>query len=196
LALIPFAKTTAVLSNSVPDDLIAAIALGHPVSTSDITCLGNDINSWVGSNGRTALTAAAFAGRCELIVDLVRNGAFVDATAPDGGNALHEAAAQDHADAVKTLLDLGADIEAETAEGNTALEIAAAWDNADTVRVLIAAGANLYHRDRRGATAIDISEEKGREAVVAILRVARVAEEERANTGRPQGSTSRNQPGD
>ena len=102
------------MNNSIPDDILIAIASGDDVSLDDITDAGVDINSLGNRVGRTPMMAAAFAGRCSLIKNLVENGATLDRGNEYGVTSLHEAAAMGHEGSVKTLLELGANIEAET----------------------------------------------------------------------------------
>lgn len=159
-------------TQSMPDDLILAIASGKPVSLDDLARTGVDINAPGETNGRTPLTAAAFAGNTGLIRAIVGSGGVVDHPDRHGDTALMEAAAMGQDDVVRTLLDLGADIEVTAPGGLTALMIAAAWGNCEVVRLLLARGADLYRRDSRGSTALMIADEKYEDGAVEVLRAA------------------------
>jgi len=160
------------MTKFMPDNLLVAIASGQPVSLRAILALGIDLNAVGASVPRTVLMAAAFAGRSDLIRELVENGAVLDLVNTWGLTALHEAVAQDQADAVQTLLELGANVEAQSEFGSTPLMAAAAWGNVAAMKVLLAWGANIHHCDKAGCTALMIAEEKEEVATAALLRAA------------------------
>src|SRR5262245_37572800 len=125
------------MNKSKLDELLVAIGTGRPVSVADIKSLGAHIDTLGESVSRTALMAAAFAGRSDLIELLVECGAALDRGNQQGLTPLHEAAGMGRVDAVKMLLGLGANVEAETSFGDTPLMMSAAWGNSDVVRVLL-----------------------------------------------------------
>jgi Ankyrin repeats (3 copies)/Ankyrin repeat len=105
--------------------------------------------------GRTALMAAASAGRTENMRLLLDKGANIDSKDNDGNTALLVSAGAGPysavgvvytANPVKLLLERGADIEARNQHGDTALILAASkggYEDATTVRLLLDRGADV-----------------------------------------------------
>jgi ankyrin repeat protein len=117
------------MKKSISDEMLIAIASCEPVTWEDIAILGADLDAIGNSVSRTPLMAASFAGRSDLIISLIENGATVNRANADGMTALHEAAAEGKIDAVNTLNRFGANIESETRLGHTPLMVASAWGN-------------------------------------------------------------------
>lgn len=161
-----------IVSESMPDDLLVAIASGRPVALHDIKKVNADINAFGTAVTRTVLMAAAYAGNSRLILELDEIGAAINLANSDGFTALHEAAGQGNAHAVEVLLGLGANIDAESTHGFTPLMIASAWGCCDVIKLLIASGADIHHHDHAGMTALDLADEKGEDAACAILAEA------------------------
>jgi ankyrin repeat protein len=158
-----------------PDDLLIAISKGEPIPADNILNSDFDVNAFGDRVERTVLLAASYAGRSDLIRELVRQGALVDLGHAFWGTSLHVAAANGHVDATKVLLDFGANIEAETKQGITPLMSAAAWGHAEVVDLLIARGANVHHRDHSGCTAQTVAEEKEEHEIAKALKAAETA---------------------
>ena len=72
------------MKRSILDDMLISIASGEPVSWEDITILSVDLDAIGDSVSRTPLMAAAFAGRSDLIISLLENGATVNRANADG----------------------------------------------------------------------------------------------------------------
>jgi ankyrin repeat protein len=100
--------------------------------------------------GYTPLHLAAQAGAADVIRELAKSGAAIDAPTATGATALMLAARSGSVDAVRALLESGANLNAtESAQGETALMFAAAADRTDVVKLLLEKGA-----DARTATKI------------------------------------------
>lgn len=75
-------------------------------------------------DGTTALHAAAQAGACAVVTQLLDARADVGAPTPHGETALHCAAADGHAAVASLLIERGADVQAATRGGSTARDYA------------------------------------------------------------------------
>jgi len=79
---------------------------------------GVDVNA-KGSDGKTALLAAAEMGSTDAIEVLVQSGAQLDETTADGKTAVMAAVATNQKDAIDLLTQKGADINRADNNGNT-----------------------------------------------------------------------------
>ena len=124
------------------------------------------------TGGATALMAFASVGAVDLVEDLLRRGADLEARDEQGSTALMYAANAAEDEVVRLLVDAGADGDARDAEGSTPLMFAAQRGSTRAVKRLLAAGVDVSAArtapDRM--TAVDFAESNGHARVAAILR--------------------------
>lgn len=96
---------------------------------------GADVNAREGSAGRTVLMVACSSGNGDIVRQLVRAGAVVNARTANS-TALIEAACCGDPEIVRLLLWAGADFRAKDSEGRTALDNALAYQWRDVADVL------------------------------------------------------------
>ena len=94
-----------------------------------------------GSQGFTALFAAAQNGHVNVVRLLLDQGARVDDPGPEGETPLMAAAEEGHLDVVARLLSMGADVNGRDPLGDTALTRAQRNGQEEAVKVLQARGA-------------------------------------------------------
>ncbi len=127
--------------------------------------------------------AAPRAGIAESLVDaakgkdtahaleLIEQGAAVDARAPDGATALLWAVHNDDVELVERLLAAGADAKAVNAYGATPMSEAATIGNAEIIERLLAAGADPDSPNEDGQTALMlVARGNNVEAAEALIR--------------------------
>jgi hypothetical protein len=119
--------------------------------------------------GGTSLLQAAFQDRADVVEDLVRRGAPVDAKDPDGMTALMYASNKGSASAAAALLAIGADANATDNEGNTPLMFAAQGGHEAIVDALLAAGADVRPEGKRGFRAYDFAKQNGHTGLLLRL---------------------------
>ncbi|MFT3858867.1 MAG: ankyrin repeat domain-containing protein [Aquabacterium sp.] len=93
------------------------------------------------TSGDTPLTLAIKAGRIELVREMLRQGAVIDARGTDGMTPLTLAAYTGHDVIVRDLLRQGADVSLPTSLHQTALHLACAGGHTGVVAQLLKAGA-------------------------------------------------------
>ena len=119
--------------------------------------------------GKTALMAAASAGAVDLVRDLLKLGADVNARNQMGGTALMYAVAAGDLGTVKLLLANGADINGQSVNGWTALMMAAAKNRIDIAAMLVARAADVNLPDVYGWTPLMRAAYAGHADIVDIL---------------------------
>ena len=137
---------------------------------------GTDVNAKNGQ-GVSALWAAAFDGKVEVIRVLLANGAGIDAAVAVPGpdeepvevTALHVAAANGHLPAVRVLKEAGADVNYAGSDGMTPLMVAAVGGHADMVKYLLDSGADAKRKNKKGQTAAELAKKKGNKEIVKLL---------------------------
>ena len=110
--------------------LMVAARKGHQRLIDKMLWCGADVNYLATSS---ALIEAAGHGNPEVVENLLRNGANVNAQSSGGSTALMVAAYQGHASLVRRLLWAGASLNSRDAEGLTALQMAKARGNSACV---------------------------------------------------------------
>ena len=97
--------------------------------------------------GATLLHNAARFGHLEIVRELMRRGADINAKSVGfnelGGTPLHHAASSGHAKMVQFLLKAGASIEEPLPDGRTALQLASLNNHLETAQTLVDEGASL-----------------------------------------------------
>jgi hypothetical protein len=84
------------------------------------------------------------------VIQLLDQGAHIDAQGKDGVTVLIAATAMGKADVVKLLLEKGANTDIKDARGDTALHYAVMISNIDEVKLLLAKGANVNVQEEGG----------------------------------------------
>lgn len=135
---------------------LALIRSGAPLEARTIGCLN-------------AMTAAAMAGRTELVKVLLAAGAKAQ---PEYGFPLHAAAYEGHVEVVKVLLDAGVPVNALDAPRDTPLIMAAQKGREEVVALLIARGADLNAQNTDRGTALGYARSEGHKRIVEMLRAA------------------------
>lgn len=122
--------------------------------------------------GDTCLGCAAFNGRLETCILLLRHGANTNAASSASGDTpLMWAAAAGHCGICELLLANGAGPSATNEKGYSALYRAAYKGQAHVVRLLLAAGADVTARTAHGKTALDQARENQDRDVCFALEV-------------------------
>lgn len=145
---------------------------------SDTQAMASGVADW------TALHFAASRGSEEIIINLLKSGAKIDAIDCGGSTALLVAAGQGHRAAVKCLAQRGANIEASNHSGLTALLLAACRGHQDVVTYLLGRGANSRHEDKYHFTPLSLAAYDGHQQVIHVLTDAGCDLEARNNDGR------------
>jgi hypothetical protein len=125
--------------------------------------------------GATTLMAAARAGDVEVLRDLVRRGAELEAQDEDGYTALMYAANAGEHEAADELVVAGADVDARDNGGSTPLMFAAQGGHAEIVQRLLDGGADPMPRGEHGLTARGFAEQNGHREVARLLGEAEEA---------------------
>lgn len=116
-----------------------------------------DINSNQLDN-MTALHFAAIEGHCEIIHELLKHGANIEAKTTNlQRTALHISALKGFSKAVEILTNNGANVNSEDCDGNTALHIASVFGFCEIVDLLLKKGANPKKINLYKMDAIDLS---------------------------------------
>jgi len=122
-------------------------------------------------DGVTALMASAYVGAAELVDDVLRRGADLEARDASGYTALMYATNGGREAIVRALLDAGADVDAPDRRGSTPLMFAAQLGSTRVVEWLLGRGADAgARRIADGLTALDVAERNGHDRAAAILR--------------------------
>jgi hypothetical protein len=105
-----------------------------------------------GGHCGTALHAASFRGRLQVVRYLLQHG--VDVNVRDSGNdtSLLLASWKGHRDVVQCLLEHGADVDLRDYLFNTPLNMAASWGHVDAVQLLLEHNADTNSQNNRGQT--------------------------------------------
>ena len=125
-----------------PVPLVEAAERGDRVSIVALLKQGTDVNA-VRVDGLTALHAAVYADRLDIVDVLLSAGAKAAAANRYGVTPLYLAAVNGNADIIRRLIDAGADPNATDAGGETVLMTAARTGSPAALRVLIERGARV-----------------------------------------------------
>ena len=126
-------------SEQLSSPLTVAIAKKHLNIAKALIEKGADVNQFGYANG-TPLMHAALIGDSELLLDLTRRGASVNARNPglyNGSTALHWAVSGGSSEVLSILLKNGAEVATQDDKGQTALMKAIEGQQLDMVRILL-----------------------------------------------------------
>nr|XP_020472167.1 ankyrin-3-like isoform X4 [Monopterus albus] len=130
---------------------------------------GVDINI-CNQNGLNALHLASKEGHVEVVAELIKHGANVDAATKQKGNtALHIASLAGQAEVVKELVTHGANINAQSQNGFTPLYMAAQENHLDVVQFLLDNGSSQSIATEDGFTPLAVALQQGHDQVVSLL---------------------------
>jgi len=119
-------------------------------------CIGSDINQ-SGSNDMTPLHKAARAARLDLVDELIRLGARLEARNTDGNTPLWLACFGNNADVVRRLISAGIKLDNQNDNGATALMYCASSGRSELVQVLLEAGADTSLQMLDDFRAVDLA---------------------------------------
>jgi hypothetical protein len=144
--------------------LMMAAFYGHPEVVEVLIAAGADVYAKCLKHGQTALMKASDGRSAEL---LIAKGAWIDATALNGGTALIFATLNGHKDVAALLIAKGANVNAKADEGSTALMLASVRGYKDLVELLLANGADVDAVGAKGRTALSVARDA---EVVELLK--------------------------
>ncbi|GMH40399.1 hypothetical protein BSKO_08303 [Bryopsis sp. KO-2023] len=127
-----------------------------------------------GDSEYTPIILAAYGGHTQIVQELIRKGADVNAATISGRgrlcvSAIWMAAFGGHGDIVDELLKENANVNQKDSNDTTPLYVAAQHGHVDVVEKLVAANADQEVASLKGATPLMVAVEKGREGVTQIL---------------------------
>jgi ankyrin repeat protein len=166
------AKTQAaeqVAFSKLENDLLFAAAEGDSSRIATLSKLV-DVNC-VDDFSMTPLHVAAFNGRADACLELIKSGADLGAVDEWGRNAMHQAASNGHTATIITLLASGAShlMSEQDMEGGTPLHLAAENDHSDAVLALVEAGADVNLYDWWSKTPLLLAAESGHAKTLQTL---------------------------
>ncbi|XP_045463961.1 ankyrin-3-like isoform X4 [Harmonia axyridis] len=132
------------------------------------TGIVKDINT-SNANGLNALHLAAKDGHIEIVQELLKRGAIVDAATKKGNTALHIASLAGQEEVVKILVQNGASLNVQSQNGFTPLYMAAQENHDGCVKFLLSKGANQALATEDGFTPLAVAMQQGHDKVVAVL---------------------------
>jgi ankyrin repeat protein len=152
---------------SAEAQLITAAEKGDAAGVQAALKAGAKVNAQ-DDRGMQALSWAALRGHDAVVKILLDHGAEVNALNSSGWPPIGQACGQGKLDVVKTLISRGADVNLAFDGGRTALMCAAYQGHAAIVTELLKAGADKFV-DYEGMTARDLAEQRGHDAIIALL---------------------------
>jgi ankyrin repeat protein len=136
------------------------------------------------ADGTTPLHWAVHDNDLERAIELMNDGAPVDAANRYGVTPLYLASENGNADIVEALLDRGADANTALPEGETALMTAARTGDVATIQALLAAGADVNTKESwKGQTALMWAAAENNAAAVRALVAGGARVAARSNGG-------------
>ncbi|XP_018323633.1 ankyrin-3 isoform X2 [Agrilus planipennis] len=127
-----------------------------------------DINT-SNANGLNALHLAAKDGHIEVVRELLKRDAIIDAATKKGNTALHIASLAGQEEVVRLLIQHGASINVQSQNGFTPLYMAAQENHENVVKYLLSKGANQALATEDGFTPLAVAMQQGHDKVVAVL---------------------------
>ncbi|EEB19933.1 ankyrin-1, putative [Pediculus humanus corporis] len=114
-------------------------------------------------------TSNAVHGHVNVVTELLKRGAIVDAATKKGNTALHIASLAGQEEVVKLLVQSGAAVNVQSQNGFTPLYMAAQENHDNVVKFLLANGANQSLSTEDGFTPLAVAMQQGHDKVVAVL---------------------------
>jgi len=151
--------------------LITAAIQGNVGAVESLLIIGISLET-PDSDGFTALSWAARAGREDIVKMLINAGAQVNTKSTSGVSTLMLASNGGHRKIAVILLNHGAEINAASNNGHTSLMFAAYRGHKGIVRDLVNRGADIDLRQKDGISALDYSIRNRQGRVVTILQRA------------------------
>ncbi|XP_023311776.1 ankyrin-3 isoform X3 [Anoplophora glabripennis] len=127
-----------------------------------------DINT-SNANGLNALHLASKEGHVEIVRELLKRGAIVDAATKKGNTSLHIASLAGQEEVVRLLVQHGASLNVQSQNGFTPLYMASQENHDGVVRYLLSKGANQTLATEDGFTPLAVAMQQGHDKVVAVL---------------------------
>jgi len=166
----------------VGSSVIDAVVLASRDALLDALQRGCDPNE--AEDGRSALALACLNQSLDLVSDLIRFGADVNAAESDGTTPIFHAAFNGNSILVHALLDAGARTDARNEVGQTPLMVAAKSGSVQTVLLLLRFGSTASARDQNGRNALHWASTGGDfDDVIEALLVAGVDPTDRTIEG-------------
>ena len=151
-------------------DLWTACVEGNLERVRQLIQDGQNVNTTIGDIFETTpLNCAAATGHIEVVGELIRAGARVNAKDKDKQTALHRASWNGHSSVVTTLIEAGANLNEKNVWGMTPLMRAADSGHVQVVGELIRAGARVNGKDKNKQTALHKASWYGHFSVVTTL---------------------------
>ena len=129
---------------------------------------GQDVNTTSDRFVPTPLMEAAYSGHVQVVGELIRAGARVNAKGYRKQTALHWASCRGHSSVVTTLIEAGANLNEQDVDGTTPLMKAADSGHVQVVGELIRAGARVNAKDNYKQTALHRASWRGHSSVVVV----------------------------
>ncbi|TKS85770.1 Ankyrin-3 [Collichthys lucidus] len=120
-------------------------------------------------NGLNALHLASKEGHVEVVSELLKLEAAVDAATKKGNTALHIASLAGQTEVVKELVNNGANVNAQSQNGFTPLYMAAQENHLEVVRFLLENNASQSMATEDGFTPLAVALQQGHDQVVSLL---------------------------
>ncbi|CAH0546187.1 unnamed protein product [Brassicogethes aeneus] len=127
-----------------------------------------DINT-SNANGLNALHLASKDGHVEIVRELLKRGAIVDAATKKGNTSLHIASLAGQEEVVRLLIQHNASLNVQSQNGFTPLYMAAQENHDGCVKYLLSKGANQTLATEDGFTPLAVAMQQGHDKVVAVL---------------------------
>lgn len=115
------------------------------------------VPAFANADGDYALILASRQGRCDLVQQLLADGASSDCTDRYGNNALWAACYADSEGCARLLAQNGCALDYQNPAGNSALAYAASSGRDKMVKLLLELGANPNLQNQDGMTAMDLA---------------------------------------
>ncbi|XP_041485487.1 ankyrin-2-like isoform X28 [Lytechinus variegatus] len=120
-------------------------------------------------NGLNALHLSSKEGHLNIVTELLKRGADVDAATKKGNTALHIASLAGQEDIVRVLVEFNANVNVQSQNGFTPLYMAAQENHVKVVKFLLANGANQNLATEDGFLPLDVATQQGHDIVVETL---------------------------
>lgn len=109
------------------------------------------------NSGATPLHWVVLNKNIEIVKELLKNNAEINAKNNDGDTPLLQTVMTGQTDILNILLKNGSDVNAKNNNGDSSLLIASFWGKFDVLKLLLLNGANIYDKDKNGYTAIHLA---------------------------------------